>query len=72
MHKGNVYLYAYPVIFFIFARIKGCGIVVKRRGYAEAFVYKAFGAQLCCKRHVIPAYPKMHNLPVPTVGTDMP
>ena len=50
MHKGNVYLYAYPVIFFIFACKDACGIVVKRRGYAEAFVYKAFGAQLCWKR----------------------
>ena len=45
-----MYLYAYPVIFFIFACKDACGIVVKRRGYAEAFVYKAFGAQLCCKR----------------------
>ena len=46
----RLYLYAYPVIFFIFACIKGCGIAVKHRGYADAFIYKAFGAQLCCKR----------------------
>lgn len=45
-----MHLYAYPVIFFIFACKDACGIVVKRRGYAEAFIYKAFGAQLCCKR----------------------
>ena len=45
-----MHLYAYPVIFFIFACTNVCGIVVKRRGYAEAFIYKAFGARLCCKR----------------------
>jgi len=44
-----MHLYAYPVIFFIFAGEDACGIVVKRRGYAETFIYKAFGAQLCCK-----------------------
>ena len=48
--KESMHLYAYPVIFFIFAGKDACGIVVKRRGYAEAFIYKAFGAQLCCKR----------------------
>ncbi len=50
MRKGGMHLYAYPVIFFIFACIDAYGIVVKRREYAEAFIYKAFGAQLCCKR----------------------
>lgn len=45
-----MYLYAYPVIFFIFACNYGYGIVVKRSGYAEAFIYKTFGVQLCCKR----------------------
>ncbi len=50
MHKGIVYLYAYPVIFFIFAGKDAFGIVVKRRGYAEAFVYKTYGDQQCWKR----------------------
>lgn len=45
-----MHLYAYPVIFCIFACIEGCGIVVKRSGYAEAFIYKACGGQQCCKR----------------------
>lgn len=50
MHKGIVYLYAYPVIFFIFAGKDTCGIVVKRRGYAETFIYKACRVQQCWKR----------------------
>lgn len=46
----SMYLYAYPVIFFIFACKDACGIVVKRRGYAEAFVFKGYRGQHCCKR----------------------
>ena len=34
-----MHLYAYPVIFFIFDCKYGYGIVVKRSGYAEAFIY---------------------------------
>jgi len=45
-----MHLYAYPVIFFIFAGKDACGIVVKRRGYAEAFIYKACRVQQCWKR----------------------
>ena len=45
-----MHLYAYPVIFFIFACKDACGIVVKRRGYAEAFIYKACGGQQCWKK----------------------
>ena len=37
-------------MFFIFACKDDCGIVVKRREYAEAFIYKAFEAQQCWKR----------------------
>lgn len=43
--KGGMHLYAYPVIIFIFAGKDDCGIVVKRRGYAEAFIYKACEAR---------------------------
>jgi hypothetical protein len=50
LRKGGMHLYAYPVIFFIFACIDAYGIVVKRRRYAEAFIYKASRVQQCWKR----------------------
>ena len=45
-----MYLYAYPVIFFIFACRDACGIVGNRSGYAQAFIYKACRVQQCWKR----------------------
>lgn len=44
-----MYLYAYPVIFFIFACKDACGIVVKRSGYAEAFIFRGYRGQHFCK-----------------------
>lgn len=35
-------------IFYIFACKDDCGIVVKRSGYAEAFIYKGYGDRQCC------------------------
>jgi hypothetical protein len=68
-----MYLYAYPVIFFIFACIKGCGIAVKNAGNMQKSLFTRLSEpNYVVKGHIIPTYPKMHNLPVPTVGTDMP
>ena len=65
-------LYAYPVIFFIFACNEGYGIVVKRSEYAEAFIYKG-GAEVdvVVKGGISSTYPKLHNLTVSMVGPDM-
>jgi hypothetical protein len=69
--KESMHLYAYPVIFFIFACKDAYGIVVKRRRYAEAFIYKACEARQCCKRGYRFDISEVAKLHVPTVGPDM-
>ena len=51
-------LYAYPVIFLIFACKDACGIGGNRSGYAEAFVFWATEVSIVVKGLITPTYPK--------------